>query len=183
MTAIEQNQGINSEINLRGKVEFFRSAVNAMLEEHGSEAMGSLNMGVMQMVGGQCQLALTEFDRAVAEAPDNYRPYYYRGTALMKLERYGDAVADLDRALELHPELGMAYLERALCYQELGEVDRAERDLQSALMISASHIEGFAQAMGIVRARCFDVEALMEGELSGHRLTPDEVDQVLEPLN
>lgn len=164
------------------ELESLRHAVNTMMEDHTPLATGSLSLGVMQMVGGQCQQALEEFHRAVEIAPDSFRPYYYRGTALMKLERYAEAVADLDRALELNPELGMAYLERALCHQELGNVTLAERDLQSALMLSSATIEGFAQGMGILRARCMDVEALMEGDLPGHPLTPQQIDTMMHAL-
>lgn len=59
-----------------------------------------------------------------------------RGAGYSREGDYDRALADLDRAIELAPELAQAYVTRALTYKRMGRLDDAERDLTHAIALS-----------------------------------------------
>ncbi len=77
--------------------------------------------------------AVQLLDQAIDARPDDARLYLYRGSALHELGRYREAVADLERSLELDPEQqGAANWLIATAAQELGDTDKAQQHLQLA---------------------------------------------------
>lgn len=55
--------------------------------------------------------------------------YMARGDALFQLQRFAEAVADYDKALELDDSLDQAYLGRGMAYGRIGELARGISDL------------------------------------------------------
>ena len=58
------------------------------------------------------------------------KPEYY------ELKRYGDAIADYTRAIELNQEHSIAWNNRANCYATMGKKVEATRDLEMAVRIN-----------------------------------------------
>ena len=54
----------------------------------------------------------------------------------MSLGNYDQAIADLDKAIELSPSLAKAYHNRGLTYLSLGEADKAILDFDKAIEIT-----------------------------------------------
>jgi len=48
------------------------------------------------------------------------------------LARYAQAIADYDRAIEINPQLALAYRNRAISFDKLGKKERAHEDLKEA---------------------------------------------------
>ncbi|MBT0666533.1 tetratricopeptide repeat protein [Geobacter pelophilus] len=63
--------------------------------------------------------------------PEVYNLYAFRGEALALAGRYGEAVADFDRAIALFPHR-LYYYQRGMALRKLGRLTEAERDLQRA---------------------------------------------------
>lgn len=82
--------------------------------------------------------ALIAFGTAIERAP-SASAYYARGVANCKLRRYPQAIADLDRALELRPRFAAALTERGLARQQSGDIDRAFADYDAALAIDPAY--------------------------------------------
>ena len=78
--------------------------------------------------------ALAAFHRAVdlGTSPD---ALYGRGVMNCILHRYVDAIADLDRAIDLHPRFPAALTERGLAHVESGDIDRGIQDYDAALAL------------------------------------------------
>lgn len=60
-------------------------------------------------------------DRCISEYPKTPQCWLARGTILLQMERYEDAIPYLTRAIELDPRSGIAHHHRGLAYQELGQ--------------------------------------------------------------
>ena len=58
--------------------------------------------------------------------------YYGRGGAAVRAKRYKEALPDLNRAIELRPTKGDPYIDRAVCWANLGDYKAAKRDLMTA---------------------------------------------------
>ena len=55
-------------------------------------------------------------------------------------EAYSEAIADLDKAIELDPKLAGAYYNRGFTYRELGEEEEAKKDFKKAQEIDPTLI-------------------------------------------
>ena len=65
------------------------------------------------------QLAIKDFDKAVALEPDNPMAYYYRGLTYRKLENSQQANADYTQAIKLDSRYNSAYNNRGIVDEEL----------------------------------------------------------------
>lgn len=76
-----------------------------------------------------------------ADNPDfNAQLHCNRATALAKLSRHEEAVADCDQALRLKPDYLKAFLRRITCLRELGGIEHLERALRD-IEAAAEHTE------------------------------------------
>ncbi|MES2703337.1 MAG: tetratricopeptide repeat protein [Bacteroidota bacterium] len=86
------------------------------------------------------ELSLKEYGTAIAQNPDMYAPYLNRARKLFRMERYNDALADYQRAMNLQPELGEVYYWRAICYHKMGNIPQARQDLDAAIKYGYNEI-------------------------------------------
>jgi tetratricopeptide (TPR) repeat protein len=77
--------------------------------------------------------ALTAYDAAIAEAPDEAQLYLSRGALRNSLGQKDGALADYSKAIALRPDFGDAYLARGQLYAEDRDSEKAVKDLRLAL--------------------------------------------------
>ncbi|RCH80295.1 hypothetical protein CU098_002945, partial [Rhizopus stolonifer] len=82
------------------------------------------------LTSGQFNHALTSFDAAIRNEPDNYLTYFKRATAYLSLGRHSAAADDFTTLLALKPDFEKALLERAGIYLKQGNYDLAMQDLE-----------------------------------------------------
>ncbi|KAI7895704.1 uncharacterized protein EV154DRAFT_494661 [Mucor mucedo] len=92
-----------------------------------------LTEGNAYLTGGKYNEALTSFDAAIRQEPDNYLSYFKRATAYLSLGRHHAAVDDFSTILNLKPDFDNAYLQRARIYTQEGHFDLALHDLNKYL--------------------------------------------------
>ncbi|MBX5454662.1 MAG: tetratricopeptide repeat protein [Acidobacteriia bacterium] len=97
---------------------------------------------------------------ALALAPDNPDLLIDRAVAAASLERFREAITDLDRALEIEPRREDALVYRASSWRHLGEWVRAEEDIDEALSLDPDNANALLER-GILRQR--------RGDLAGAR--------------
>jgi tetratricopeptide (TPR) repeat protein len=59
------------------------------------------------------------------------------------MKKFREAVADLDRAAELHPENARVYHLRGIAYTKLGEREKGLRDLDKAISLNPEYGAAF----------------------------------------
>lgn len=79
--------------------------------------------------------ALTQLDRVLAAAPEDFEAMFYHARCALKLGDYAAARTECTRVLTAHTDWGPAYLARALAAANLGDLRRAKADLAVALRI------------------------------------------------
>ena len=95
-----------------------------------------IDRGVMELRRDQFELALADFDRAIALAPAIGEAWVNRGAAMVGEKRYEDGLADIDKAIALgvkEPE--KAWFDRALAHEGLDDEKDAYFDYQQALSL------------------------------------------------
>lgn len=96
-----------------------------------------VNLGVIRMRSGRYGEASTDFTTAIKYMPDLAEAYVNRGAARIGLRQFKDAVADVDKALELGvKEPQKAYYDRGLAYEWLDNPKAAYADYKKALEIA-----------------------------------------------
>ncbi len=90
------------------------------------------NRSIAYLNTGQYEKALNDYQRYLKYDPNNANFWYESGMVQRVMKRHGDAVKSLDRALQLNPKLGIAYLERARSKALGGNLSGAQQDYQKA---------------------------------------------------
>ena len=91
------------------------------------------NRGLLHVRTGDLAAGLKDHDRAVTLAPQLASVYINRSNALVAAKRYRDALADLERAIaNAGDHLPVAYYNRALMFNRLGDREAARADAERA---------------------------------------------------
>jgi tetratricopeptide (TPR) repeat protein len=84
--------------------------------------------------------AATEFDRAVALAPDDAAARFHRGRALLRAGRPEEAVEDLTAAIRLDPADPRALAQRGEAHRRARRLDEAIADFTAALALDPRQV-------------------------------------------
>ena len=98
-----------------------------------------VNRGVLRLAEGTSEAARADFDAGLAINPQLGEGYVDRAAALIREKRYTDALADIDKGLSLgakRPEV--AYYDRAVCDESMGDIQTAYKDYKQALTAQPS---------------------------------------------
>jgi tetratricopeptide (TPR) repeat protein len=93
------------------------------------------NRGFAHFSKSDVDLALADWNSALALDPRDARTYRQRGSAYFSKGDYNRAIADFDRAIALEPAEPRAYYNRGLVFKARGEVARAAADFTAAVKI------------------------------------------------
>lgn len=92
-----------------------------------------VNRGVLHFLDADYEAALKDFDRAITIDDGIGESYANRGAALVALHRWADAEPAITKGIELgSSELEKSYYNRAIAYEELGNVKAAYYDYLKA---------------------------------------------------
>ena len=105
------------------------------------------------MLAGDADRAFGAATMALTVAPDEPALLLDRALALGALERFADAVEDLDRAVALDPSRADAWVLRGAAKRQLGRAAEAERDVAHALSLAPDNAEALLERAALRRAR------------------------------
>jgi tetratricopeptide (TPR) repeat protein len=101
--------------------------------------------------------ALWEFKKAIALEPDNVRllaaSYFSRGELLHNAKRDREAMADLDKAIELLPDAGLFYLVRSDVFENAGNYELALNDLEKAVQLNPEYGPKLQERIRLLREK------------------------------
>lgn len=121
----------------RNSIEVCDLALNHDFLISRDRAATLINRGVLWLRRDQDARALSDFDAAAALMPEFGEAHLMRGTALVELGRYAEAVDALTLALSLSPDRPeRAYFYRAAANEELGRANAAYADYRRAAEIA-----------------------------------------------
>jgi tetratricopeptide (TPR) repeat protein len=88
--------------------------------------------------------ALADFDRAIAQNPENSWTLAHRGETRRLMGRYDEALADFDRAIALKPAYAWALAHRGETHRLMGRYDEALADFDRAIALHPAYAWTFA---------------------------------------
>ncbi|MEM1230347.1 MAG: hypothetical protein AAGI15_07420 [Pseudomonadota bacterium] len=111
------------------------------------------NRGLLLGRRGEVKKALKDHSKAIELAPDLASAWINRANALVRQQELASALADLDQAVSLESATRhLAYYNRALLHQRLGNLAAARVDAQRALA-EAPEEESYAEFLQTLPAR------------------------------
>ncbi len=129
--AAEDTGAIADEASVRLAVEAYDHVLELKGEDMNPEILRNVIAANLEL--GDYDAALTFADRAQALMPEDAGLWSIRSDIYGRMERYDDAVAALDRALELDPAYPNAYLRRGFLKLRSGDSQGGTSDLRAAL--------------------------------------------------
>jgi eukaryotic-like serine/threonine-protein kinase len=123
-----------AEAHFAGAEDDFRKAMGMGLDAGLRYALFT-NRGVMRLQGGQTEGAITDLQEAIALDPSPSNAHLALAKAFARMGRRADAIGQLDRAIEVKPDLCFLYRERAALRGEASpaDIDATLRDLDEAI--------------------------------------------------
>jgi tetratricopeptide (TPR) repeat protein len=96
-----------------------------------------VNRGIIYNAARQLDLAIADFNAALAIDPNLAEAYLNRGNAHLFRRQFPEAYADYSKAIDLKiSNLDYAHYNRALASEMMGKLDDAKSDLTAALAIT-----------------------------------------------
>jgi tetratricopeptide (TPR) repeat protein len=86
---------------------------------------------------GQTEKALEDYRKCVQLSSTDHRSFYNIGLIFYSFKKYDEAINNLTTAINIQP-LGNYYVYRALCYQKMGDLNKAKADAASARQRNAN---------------------------------------------
>lgn len=124
------------------------------------------------LMAGDASHAFGDATLALMLSPDDPDLLIDRSVAAATLERYQDAVTDLDHALALDPHRADALVYRAAAWRELGDLTRAEENIEEALALDPDNADALLER-GILRQRYGDLSGARADWQRAETLAPD----------
>ena len=95
--------------------------------------LGYYSKGVVYQRFGMPDSALTSFNKCLELDPNTDFALNNRGSVLFNhYKKYKEAMADFTKAIQLNPQ-GDYYLNRSYCYYQLGQIELAKADANTAI--------------------------------------------------
>ena len=95
-----------------------------------------LKQGNLFAVSNEYEAAIFSYDQALKYKPDDDIAWYFRGSALNKLQRYKEAIASFDLALNYKPDFHEAWYIRGTALDKLGRYQEAINSYDRALVVN-----------------------------------------------
>jgi len=144
-----------------GEVEHAAEALETLgrTSRAGHAARGAVFAQAAQawLMAGEPARAFAATTMALTLMPDDVELLIDRAVALGNLGRYGESVADLDRALAADPERPDALVFRAAAWRHMDRAEPARRDIERALALDPANAEALLER-GILRQLAGDTE-------------------------
>lgn len=127
------NRGL-SLLNIK-EYDLAVSDCTRVIEIEPGEVYGYFNRGIALYELGQVEKAFSDFEKVINLVPNQPDGYLWRGLCLEKLKHQELAILDYSMAIKLKPDEVGGYINRAKNYYQGGKFDKAQDDLDRALVI------------------------------------------------
>jgi tetratricopeptide (TPR) repeat protein len=157
--------------NYKSAIEDLEAALY-LANQPGAKASVFASRGRVKLAMGETEAALEDLNQCVKNAPDDPSVYFFRGRFLHDLGKWGEALADFRKHLELDSksnEYVRFYV--CLCQLRLGKKAEAEAELGTYLDMRQKQDDWFVTVAGFLAGRTKEEEFFKAAESENRYLT------------
>lgn len=162
-------QGVLSENNDE-QLQLFTQFI-ALKPKYGL-AEAYLNRGIVYALMEKHDLALIDFDQAIALNPKDSITYYFKGTSFASLEQLDSAIENYTKSLSIDPDFEMTYYMRGISYYDQKKYKEALDDFNVVLKNEPTN-DGAHLLRGIIYNEMGEYKKAIEDLEEGKRLNKD----------
>jgi tetratricopeptide (TPR) repeat protein len=121
---------------------------------------------------GTSKVNIASLSDVISRNPNDPGAYNTRGAAYARVGRYGDAIADFNKAVQLDPNNAPAYTNRALALRQTGKNEQALQDFTRAIQADPNYGPAYIGRGNLLRVQGQYQQALDDLTVA-IRLTPE----------
>lgn len=95
------------------------------------------------------EFALRAFDKAIELEPSNYKAWFGKGAALLKLKRFEEALKTFEKSIELKPDSAHAWNNKGVSLRRLDRFEEALEAYEKAIELNPSYVTAWNNKAGI----------------------------------
>ena len=99
---------------------------------------GHLRLGLDYFYSKQYDLAVEEYNKAIALDPENFVLYDLKGYSQLKSKKINEAIASLEKSVELKPNYTWGHYNLSLAYWAGGKNEEAKREIKTLIGLDES---------------------------------------------
>ena len=124
---------------------------------------------------GEYQLAINDYNKAIALRSDDADAHYSRGLAYSEISDFHAAIRDYTRAIELNPDDANPHYNRGFAYSEISDFHAAIRDYTRAIELNPDDADAH-YSRGFAYSKISDFHAAIRDYTRAIELNPDDAD-------
>ena len=125
---------------------------NALVKDHGHAGAYDDGRAKALWAIGRCSEAVEDITKAVENAPLDASPSVTRGFWQSQMDRFPEAMENLNAAIAMEINSPVAYTNRAYVYARIGEYERALEDYDAAVRINPNYAPDYLGRSGMLVA-------------------------------
>ena len=158
-----------------GRMEEAKEASVKAFKINSNNPMSSVNLAIYYSLKGDFETAMDYFDIAARLAPESHRLFGERGLHYARVGMIHEALADLKKAIELHPCNQDYYLNMSEIYLKNGQRDEARKVLEMSIDNRPGCAESY-HSLAKIYADCGMGDAALENIDKALQLDPSNSD-------
>ncbi|MDB9314841.1 tetratricopeptide repeat protein [Spirulina sp. CS-785/01] len=135
VVAVRQQRALVLQKSKQGEYEEAIALLHDLLSRYPDSAMDYNNRGLLYFQLEEYELALADFDVAIALNESLDQAYNNRANCYARLGQYAEAIADYQIALDFNPANLRAWINQGITYRELGLYDLALENFDITLIL------------------------------------------------
>ena len=146
--------------------------IDTLLKHNPNDVMLLLKKSAARLQNNDAVGALEVLELALEQAPRLAIVHDLYGVALMRQQRWAEALAAFDRAIALNPTFDLAWYNRGLVHAKLGHTEQAKADMDQSLLLAQDKPHIFFQR-ALARKQVGDLSGAQADYDRALELAPD----------
>ncbi len=121
---------------MKGDIEGCIAIFTEILEADSQCSEAYHARAIAYLKSGNKDAAIEDIETAIQYDPNNCRLHYHKGSILVQVEAFDEAIKSLSEAIALSPNYVPAYTIRAKVYERIGNKDAAAEDMARAALLA-----------------------------------------------
>lgn len=148
--------GVRTAVAMKRIADSYGKSSVFFLTEEQSKTEAIFQSGRKHMAVSEYDAAIADYDKILAQNPNDTNTLYARALANSGLKEYQAAMVDINKAISLRADMSDLYIGRGQVLRDMGQDQSAVEDFTKAIALDAYNIKAYVnRALSYIRLRKF----------------------------